>query len=103
MRHQVMLPIEVDTTAIEQKVEHDAFNEVVNWLKQQLMDHGIPKKYKVRWNDPDQPDWAELAHHAANDFMDEHKDELLEAAANKIAYRMAKTKAFKQAIEKVVE
>lgn len=103
MRHEIMLPIEINTDAVEQKIERDAFNEVVNWLKKQLMDHGIPKKYKVRWDDPEQPDWRELAFHAANEFMDAHKDELLDAAASKIAERMAKTKAFREAVAEVVE
>ena len=103
MRHEIMLPIEVNTDAVEQKIERDAYTDVTDWLKKMMLEKGIPQKQKLRWDDPSQPDWRELVCHAANAFMDEHKDELLEAAASKIAERMAKIKAFKEAVAEVVE
>ena len=103
MRHEIMLPIEINTDAVEQKIMADAYRDVTDWLKQQVMDKGIPHKQKMRWDDPPQPDWRELACHAANALMDEYKDEIIEAAASKIATRMSKTKAFKEAVAEVVE
>ncbi len=101
MRHEIMLPIELNTDAIEQKIEEDAYQDVTDWLKQTVMEKGVPKK--GGWADPKTPDWKQFAEDMADEFFAEHKDELLEAASARIAERMAKTKAFKEAVAEAVK
>jgi len=102
MRHEVMLPIELNTDAIEQKIEKDGYDELMVRLYERC-EAELPMKWPRAYGCGQKvPDWAAFVEHSADRFMREHQDEIIEAATKRLVDRMTKTKAYKEAVSKAV-
>lgn len=102
MRHEIMLPIELNTDAIEQKIEKDGYDELMGRLYERC-EKQLPTKWTPYGNGRKEPDWAAFVEDAADRFFSKHKDEILEAASKRLVERMTRTKAYKEAVAEAVE
>ena len=100
MLHHVMLPIEVNTDAIEQKLEHDAVENVTALMFKEIK-RNLPKKYSYRGTDGE-IDWRDYADDIGRSFLEVHKDEIIEAATKMLCESMKRTKVYKEAVAGVV-
>ena len=100
MLHQVMLPIEVNTDAIEQKLEHDAVENVTAMMYKEIKST-LPKKYSYRGADGE-INWRNYADDIGRSFLEAHKEEIIEAATKMLCESMKRTKAYKEAVAGVV-
>ena len=94
MEHIVQFGITIDDDAIRRHVEGKAADAVVRGLKQSL--------FKLGYNDKplgisgDVEEIIEM-------FLEEHKQEIIDAAAERLADRLVRTKAVKEAVAKTVK
>lgn len=94
MEHIVQFGITIDDDAIRRLVEAKATNAVVKGLKQSL--------FRLGYNDEplgisgDVEEIIEM-------FLEEHKQEIIDAAAERLAERLVRTKAVKEAVAKTVK
>lgn len=99
MRHEVMIPMEFNTDAVEQKLEKDGYDELMGRIYERC-EQELPKKWGYGSNR--EVSWKEFVERAADRFMDSHKNEILEAAAKRMVDRMVKTKAYREAVAEAV-
>ena len=84
MKHQVMMAVEVDTTAIEQRLESDAYEEVKAAL------YAEAKKGLDAWT------VKRLLKEAIDAFIAENRDVIIEKSVNEMANRIPRFKAFRE-------
>lgn len=99
MRHEIMIPFEIHTEAIEQKLEKDAYDAIIDMLFAKI-EANVPTKW-VGYNK--KIDYERVVSSAAAEFLNDNRDQLLELAANNIAKRMSKTKAFKEKVGELID
>ena len=94
MEHIVQFGITIDDDAIRKHVEAKAADAVIRGLMQSL--------FKLGYNDKplgisgDVEEIIEM-------FLEEHKQEIVDAAAERLADRLVRTKAVKEAVGEVVK
>lgn len=96
MEHILQFAIGIDDEAIRRRVEESAYRDVVKSLSDEAKS-ALPKRYGGS------VDWRNLVDGALCDFLDDHKDEIVAAAADKLHESMRRSKAVKDAVRKAVE
>ena len=99
MEHIVQFAIGIDDDAIRQRVIESAYNDVVK----QLMEEA---KRETRLSHPSyyqKQTWSNLIDRALCNYLDENKEVVIELAATKLVESYKRTKAFKEAMGKVIE
>lgn len=91
MEHIVQFGIALDDSAIEKLVVEKATEQVKNDMMANITDN-MPRK---RYYD-NAVDWPKAAADMLQYWFDEHRDELLEAAAVKLADKAFRSKAWKE-------
>ena len=86
MKHQVMIAVEVDTTAIEQRLEANADNEVLDALLAEAR------------KDTDRPSSFRAVECAAREFVERNRDDIIQAIVSEAMRRVPKMKAFREAM-----
>lgn len=101
MRHEILLPIEVNSDMIEERLNNNAFDIVINKLDEKFtkeIEETLPKKWKYYSNQQKEIDWRDFLEDVARKFMEEHKEEVLEAAVKEVVASIKRTKAYKEAV-----
>lgn len=88
MEHVVQFGISLDDQAIAAAVAREAARHIEAEMRRSVLD-ALPKTCG-------EPDWRQLVYGAATAFMDEHKDEIIEAAASRIAASTFRSKAWRE-------
>lgn len=96
MEHLVQFTFNVDDAAIQRRLEESAYKDVVDGMRNRLY-LTLPKKW--RNGIADEVDWRTVAEDNVRAFFEEHRAEIIDAAAKYLAERLAKTKAAKGLVE----
>ena len=91
MEHIVQFGIALDDSSIEKLVVEKATEQV----KSELMDNITRNMPRKSYYD-NTVDWSEAAAEMLQDWFGEHRDELLEMAATKLADKAFRSKAWKE-------
>lgn len=94
MEHIVQFGITIDDDAIRRLVEAKATDAVVNGLNRTLFRLGYNDKPMGISDDVEE---------IIKLFLEEHKQEIVDAAAERLADRLVRTKAVKEAVGEVVK
>lgn len=88
MEHIVQLGISIDDGAIAASIVREASRRLESEMRRAVLD-ALPKTFG-------DPDWRRVAEDAAAALMAEHRDEIIEAAASKIAASTVRSKAWRE-------
>ena len=94
MEHIVQFGITIDDDTIRRHVEAKATDAVVKGLKQSLFRLGYNDKPMGISDDVEE---------IIKMYLEEHKQEIVDAAAERLADRLVRTKAVKEAVAKTVK
>ena len=95
MKTEFLIPFEIDTTAIEQKLESDAYDEVVKNLTKQFAS-SLPKRYGS-------VDWERVSWIAVEKFLNNHADEIIDMAVLLLAQKAGNRKRWRDALKDIRE
>lgn len=95
MKTEFLIPFEIDTTAIEQRLERDAYDEVVKELTRQLAS-SLPKRYGST-------DWERVAWMAIEKFIDKHADEVIDMTVLLLAEKVGNRKRWRDVLKEIRE
>lgn len=99
MEHIVQFAISMDDEAIKKKLEERGYEDIINKLMCELkQSRDIPKKDWSR-----DVDWERLACRAMGSFIEEHKDEIIDAAAAKLCESYKRTKAYREKMAEAMD
>ena len=100
MEHIVQFAISMDDEAIKKAVALNAEKVIIDDLKKQVYNILFTANYYRRDAQPGDPasTWTKQRF---EDFLAEHKDEIVSSAAKELADRMARTKVVKEAAAQV--
>lgn len=101
MEHIVQFAIGIDDEAIRNRVTESAEKQITESIKKDVEGAIFCKEWHSNNIDKNNPkEWVE---DMVKDVIEANKDQIIEAAVAELAKNMAKTKAVKEAIAKVVE
>lgn len=95
MEHIVQFAISIDDQTIQKRLEENGYNDILDKIMEEINhDDKLPGVYyggtKGKVN------WSQMAFMSVDRLVDEHKDEIIEAAAEKLAESYKRTKAYKE-------
>lgn len=99
MEHIVQFAIGIDDKAIQKRIEDNAYNDVVEKLTAQA-EKNLPRKSSMTVGSIN---WRYLMEEELSSFAERHKDEIIEAAAEKLVESFKRTKAFKEHMADAME
>ena len=102
MEHIVQFAIGIDDEAIRNRVSQSAEKQITESIKKDVEGTIFYKEWH-NGNNLDRNNPKEWVKDMVKDVIDANKDQIIEAAVAELAKNMAKTKAVKEAIAKVVE
>ena len=101
MEHIVQFGINIDDTAIKKAIENNVMNQVANNIRTDCMKSLVGRK------DISNYDYSQKLKDMVNDniqdFFENNKSAIIDAASDKLADKLSKTKAVKEAISKSIE
>ena len=100
MEHIVQFAIGIDDEAIKEAITENAEKQIIKNIEQQVRDKLFTAQY---WNghaDKDSPLNA-FSKNIIDNFLEKHKEELLEKTANYLADKLMRSKAGKALLEGV--
>lgn len=96
MEHLVQFTISVDDEKIKQTIENNVMKQVVNKLSEECLSEIADKDsnytYKTR----------QLVNDNIQRFFEQNKDLIIFETSNKLAEKLVKTKAVREAVEKLL-
>lgn len=98
MDHIVQFAIGIDDDAIRKRVIEGAYNDVVKQLMAEAK-----KELRLDASYWERLSWRDIVNDALHNYFDEHKDEIIDAAATKLADSYKRTKAFKEKMAAAIE
>lgn len=98
MEHVVQFGVSIDDEAIQRQILNSAEKSIIGYLKQEIGKGILQKTYGYGRD----LELTSLGEKLVGEWLDEHKDEVIEAAANKIAEKVSRTKKFKEAVDGIV-
>lgn len=101
MEHIVQFAIGIDDEAIKKRIAESAENQIVASIKEDVENIMFNYEYysgKINKSKP--KNWIE---DMVKEVIEANKDQIIKGATEELARNMAKTKAVKEAIAKVVE
>ena len=101
MEHIVQFAIGIDDEAIRNRVTESAEKQITESIKKDVEGNIFHKEWNRSNVDKNNP--KEWVKDMVKDVIGANKDQIIEAAVVELAKNMAKTKAVKEAIAKVVE
>lgn len=93
MKTEFLIPFEIDTSAIEQKLEGDAYQEIVKDLSERFAS-SLPKRYG-------QVDWDRVAWMTIEKFIDKHADEIIDTTVLLLAEKVGNRKRWRDALKEI--
>ena len=101
MEHIVQFAIGIDDEAIRNRVTDSAEKQITESIKKDVEGNIFCKEWNSNNVDKNNP--KEWVKDMVKEVIEANKDQIIEAAVVELAKNMAKTKAVKEAIAKVVE
>lgn len=97
MEHIVQFAISIDDQTIQKRIEENAYQDICNKLVDEARDRLPHESWgkRVLWND--------IVSEAIGNFITDHKDEVIDAAAEKLASSYSRTKAYKEKMKEAME
>ena len=99
MKTEFLIPFEIDTSAIEAKLESEGYEDVVQRLTGTLraqVESSLPKHYgKV--------DWDRVTWQAISKFLDEHAEEIIDTTVLLLAEKVGNKKRWRDVLKKIKE
>lgn len=93
MMHVMNIAMDFDDDTIRQKIEKQAYGDILNKLCAQA-EKALPQTYG-------HVDWRILVDAKVRDMLEEHKDEIIDAAAERLVESVRRSKKFREAVEEV--
>lgn len=101
MEHIVQFAIGIDDEAIKKRIAESAEKQIVESIKEDVENIMFNYEYYIgKINKSDPKSWVE---DLVKEVIEANKDQIIKGATEELARNMAKTKAVKEAIAKVVE
>lgn len=97
MEHILQIAIGVDDEAIRKRVQESGYNDIIKNLSAELK-ADLPKKSMYSQD----IDWSRVIYKYLEEFCGEHKDEIIEAAAEKVAESIRRSKAMKDKVKEIM-
>ena len=91
MEHIVQFAIGIDDAAIQKRIEENGYNDVLNKLVEKAKDD-LPKTSSFSGK---HVNWRYLVDERLDSFIELHKDEIIDLAAEKLCESFKRTKAYK--------
>ena len=99
MEHIVQFAIGIDDAAIQKRIEENGYNDVLNKLVEKAKDE-LPKASSFSGK---YVNWRYLVDERLDSFIELHKDEIINMAAEKLCESFKRTKAYKDHMIKSME
>lgn len=96
MEHIVQFAISLDDKTIQKRLEENAYQDVCQKLANEAASH-FPTTYGNSVN------WKYIMDHAMNDFLSKYKDEIIDAAAEKLKDSFCRTKVYKEKMKDAID
>lgn len=93
MEHVVQFAISIDDKTIQKRLEENAYEDITERLYKEAKEK-LPKQQG--WGSYDEPDWNILVDRRIDRFLEENKDAIIEATAERLARSYRNSKAFKE-------
>lgn len=100
MEHILQFGISIDDEMIKKRVEATALNQLTDEITKDIKDIIFEKNRYSNRHTTELTGWVEDRFF---EFLAQHKSEIIDTAAEKLADKLSRTKAAKELIEKVVE
>lgn len=99
MKTEFLIPFEIDTSAIEAKLESEGYEEIVQRLTSTIrakVESSLPKRYG-------QVDWDRAAWQSISEFLDEHSEEIIDTAVLLLAQKVGNKKRWRDVLKEIKE
>lgn len=94
MEHIVQFAIGIDDKTIQNRIEEHAYTDVLDKLAKEAMDTVFAHTNAYSRENM----WKTMMGNALQSFLEEHKDEIIDKAANLLADRFQRTKKYREAM-----
>lgn len=103
MEHIMQFAINIDDKTIQKRLEDNAYDDVVERIYKEAIDNlEFPRKYVIN-GVKRCIDWDSVVSERIFRFLENHKDEIIDAAAEKLTKSIRNSKAFKERKTQVME
>ena len=101
MQHIVNVAFDFDDEKVKQSVEKTVENEMDKIIKEIILDKIAPMEYAyyLRRNERNWENFRNNLNNHIKEFLEEHKEEILDHAADKLVESLKRTKAWKEKYE----
>ena len=99
MKTEFMIPFEIDTSAVEAKLEADGYEEVVKRLASGMrrdMESKLPKRYGTI-------DWERAVWQEVDKFITDHADEIIDTTVLLLAQKVGNRKRWRDVLKDIKE
>lgn len=93
MKTEFLIPFEIDTTAIEQRLESNAYDEVTKELTKKF-ESSLPRRYGST-------DWGSVSWMAIEKFIDKHADEIIDMTVLLLAEKVGNRKRWRDVLKDI--
>lgn len=96
MEHLVQFGVSFDDAQLRKRLEENAYDDICNRIVYETI-QDLPNKNKYGNNPrkPDQVNWKSLVEDKLYDFISDHKDEIIDLAAEKLVASYTRSKAYR--------
>lgn len=98
MEHIVQFAVGIDDNAIKKHVEEKAYDDILAKLYSECK----TSVGKSSWGGGSYIDWKAMANETLNRFIEEHKDEIIDAASEKLKDSFCRSKAYKEKMKGIL-
>lgn len=105
MRTEIMVPFAFDTAPIEEMLQKHGKDEAMRMLREMVEENVIsqlPKK-RTYYGTTDEPDWHGMMEECFADWLNEHKEEVIDEAALLLAAKAGRTKKWRELLTEIKE
>lgn len=99
MEHIVQFAIGIDDNAIKKRVEENAYNDIVEKLIKEAK-NSLPRSKSFVENSVN---WRFVVDDRLDYFLEKNRDDIIDAAAEKLCESFKRTKAYKEKMTEVME
>lgn len=104
MEHIVQFAIGIDDEAIRKTVKESAESQIIAAIKKDVENTMFARSpFSYNRDDVDKSNPKEWVKNMVRSVIEDNKDKIIEGAISELAKNMAKTKAVKEAMAKVIE
>lgn len=99
MKTEFLIPFEIDTSAIEAKLESEGYEDVVQRLTGTLraqIESNLPKRYG-------QVDWDRVTWNAISKFLEDHAEEVIDTTVLLLAEKVGNRKRWRDVLKEIKE